>query len=232
MSTHDDPKPGRDTQAVWAAEAGPFPYGAAVMPIVQAATFAYPDLDTWTAVATGKAPGHIYARNSSPTRVVSIRDSYGGTNVLFEEFLPRFSITTKLCDTTDFHAIEREIAAGCTLLYLETPTNPTLKVVDIARLAAVARRHGAIVVTDNTFATPVLCRPIEWGADIVVQSATKFLSGHGTVIGGVLVVMVVLAQVVVIVVVIVAMVVAMIAIVVVIVLLGAQRAGVAGGDGA
>ena len=223
MSTHDDPKPGLDTQAVWAAEAGPFPYGAAVMPIVQAATFAYPDLDTWTAVATGKAPGHIYARNSSPTldvlenkialldgtdgavgfptgmaaisstffallspgdRVVSIRDSYGGTNVLFEEFLPRFSITTKLCDTTDFHAIEREIAAGCTLLYLETPTNPTLKVVDIARLAAVARRHGAIVVTDNTFATPMNQRPAELGSDLIIYSATKFLAGHSDVLGG------------------------------------------------
>lgn len=212
-----------DTQAVWAAEEGPFPYGAATMPIVSAATFAYPDLDTWQAVALREQPGHIYSRNSNPTlavleqkiamldgteaatgfatgmaaisstlfallspgdRVVSIRDSYGGTNVLFEEFLPRFGIKATLCDTTDFEAIEREIAAGCQVLYLETPTNPTLKVIDIARLAAAAHRVGAVVVTDNTFATPVNQSPAALGSDVVLYSATKFLAGHSDVLGG------------------------------------------------
>jgi cystathionine gamma-synthase len=212
-----------DTQAVWAAEEGPFPYGAATMPIVSAATFAYPDLDTWQAVALREQPGHIYSRNSNPTlavleqkialldgteaatgfatgmaaisstlfallspgeRVVSIRDSYGGTNVLFEEFLPRFGIKATLCDTTDFDAIEREIAAGCQVLYLETPTNPTLKVIDIARLAAAAHRAGAVVVTDNTFATPMNQSPAALGSDVVLYSATKFLAGHSDVLGG------------------------------------------------
>ena len=212
-----------DTQAVWAAESGPFPYGAAVVPIVQAATFAYEDLDSWQSVALNDRAGHIYSRNSNPTLavlerkiaildgteaaagfstgmaaisatlfallspgdgLVSIRDSYGGTNVLFEDFLPRFSIRTQLCDTDDMEAIESEIARGCKLLYLETPTNPTLKVVDIERLSRAAHQQGATVVTDNTFATPISQRPAALGSDLVVYSATKFLAGHSDVLAG------------------------------------------------
>ena len=212
-----------DTQAVWAAESGPFPYRAAVVPIVNAATFAYEDLDTWQAVALQQRAGHIYSRNSNPTlevlerkiaaldgteaavgfatgmaaisstffallspgdRVVSIRDSYGGTNVLFEEFLPRFGIDVRLCNTADHGEIESEVARGCKLLYLETPTNPTLKIIDIERLSRAARRHGAIVVTDNTFATPMNQLPAALGSDLVVYSATKFLAGHSDVLGG------------------------------------------------
>jgi cystathionine gamma-synthase len=212
-----------DTLAVWAAEEGPFPYGAAVMPIVNAATFAYETLEQWRRVATRQTPGHIYSRNSNPTlavledkiaaldgsdagagfstgmaaisstllgllsagdRIVSIRDSYGGTNVLFEEFLPRFGIRTTLCDTSDCDAIEREIAAGCQLLYLETPTNPTLKIVDVERLCRTAHAHGAVVVTDNTFATPINQKPAALGSDVVVYSATKFLAGHSDVLAG------------------------------------------------
>jgi cystathionine gamma-synthase len=214
-----------DTQAVWAAESGPFPYGAAVMPIVNAATFAYEDLDKWQSVALHQRTGHIYSRNSNPTldvlekkiaaldgtqaaagfstgmaaisstlfallapgdRVVSIKDSYGGTNVLFEEFLPRFSIDVRLCDTTDVEEIESELARGCKLLYLETPTNPTLKVIDIERLCRAAKRHGSIVVTDNTFATPMNQLPAALGSDLIVYSATKFLAGHSDVLGGLL----------------------------------------------
>ncbi|MEI8297780.1 MAG: aminotransferase class I/II-fold pyridoxal phosphate-dependent enzyme [Pseudomonadota bacterium] len=212
-----------DTEAVWAAEEGPFPYGAATMPIVNSATFAYPDLDSWQAVALHQREGHIYSRNSNPTlavleakiarldgaeagagfatgmaaisstlfallspgdRVVSIKDSYGGTNVLFEEFLPRFGIQATLCNTSDFAQLEREIALGCKLLYLETPTNPTLKVVDIERLSAIAHHHGAVVVTDNTFATPYNQLPAALGSDLVLYSATKFLGGHSDVMGG------------------------------------------------
>jgi cystathionine gamma-synthase len=104
---------------------------------------------------------------------------------LFEEFLPRFAISVVLCDTTDAAAIEAEIGRGCKLVYLETPTNPTLKVVDIARIASVARRCGAIVVTDNTFATQVNQLPALLGSDLVVYSATKFLAGHSDVLGGI-----------------------------------------------
>ena len=216
-------KRGNSTAAVWAAEEGPFPFRAAVMPIVNAATFAYPELSSWQAVATGRASGHIYSRNSNPTvavleakmaaldhtaaatafstgmaaisstlfsllsagsRVVSVKDTYGGTNALFESFLPRFQISVSLCDTTDAAAIEAQIGKGCALVYLETPTNPKLDVVDIERLAEMAHSVGAVVTVDNTFATPINQSPVSLGADLVIHSATKFLAGHSDVMGG------------------------------------------------
>ena len=119
-------------------------------------------------------------------RVVSVKDSYGGTSKLFLEILPRFDISCTLCDTTDHEALEAEIARGCRVLYLETPTNPTLKVTDIARLARAAHAVGATVIVDNTFATPVNQRPLALGADLVVHSASKFLGGHADALGGVL----------------------------------------------
>jgi cystathionine gamma-synthase len=118
-------------------------------------------------------------------RVVSIKDSYGGTNKLFVEFLPPFGIEAELCDTTDHMRLEAEIAKGCRMLYLESPTNPTVKVVDIERLARAAHAVGAIVVVDNTFATPINQNPLALGADIVLHSATKYLGGHADALGGV-----------------------------------------------
>jgi cystathionine gamma-synthase len=115
-----------------------------------------------------------------------VKDTYGGTNVLFTEFLPRFQIDVSLCDTTDHDAIEAEIAKGCRVLYLETPTNPTLKVVDLDRLIRAGHRAGAAVVVDNTFATPINQNPLALGADLVLHSATKFLGGHADALGGVI----------------------------------------------
>jgi cystathionine gamma-synthase len=103
-------------------------------------------------------------------RVVSIKDSYGGTNKLFTEFLPAFDIRVQLCDTSDFSQIEAEIARGCKLLYLESPTNPTIKIVDIARLAKAAHAVGALVAVDNTFATPINQSPLKLGADLVLHA--------------------------------------------------------------
>ncbi|HEY4973052.1 MAG TPA: cystathionine gamma-synthase family protein [Steroidobacteraceae bacterium] len=117
-------------------------------------------------------------------RVVSIKDSYGGTNKLFVEFLASFGIEAKLCDTGDFAQIEAEIARGCKLLYLESPTNPTIKVLDIARLATAAHAVGALVAVDNTFATPINQNPLQLGADLVLHSATKYLGGHADALGG------------------------------------------------
>ncbi len=117
--------------------------------------------------------------------VVSVKDTYGGTNQIFTEFLPRFKVDVTLCDTTDHEAIEAAIAPGCKVLYLETPTNPTLKVVNLARLSAAGRKAGAIVVVDNTFATPINTNPLAFGADLVLHSATKFLGGHADALGGV-----------------------------------------------
>ena len=119
-------------------------------------------------------------------RVVSIKDSYGGTNRIFTGFLPEFGIDVCLCETTDHEQIETEIAKGCKLLYLETPTNPTIKIVDIERLATAAHAVGAMVVVDNTFATPINQNPLSLGAELVIHSASKFLGGHADALGGVL----------------------------------------------
>jgi cystathionine gamma-synthase len=140
-----------------------------------------------TSFASGMAAisNTLFALLSPGDRIVSVKDSYGGTNKLFLEFLPRSGVRVDLCDTTDHERIEAAVAAGCRVLYLETPTNPTLKVMDIARLAAAGRRAGAVVVADNTFATPVNQNPLALGADLVIHSATKFLGGHGDALGGV-----------------------------------------------
>jgi cystathionine gamma-synthase len=127
----------------------------------------------------------LFTLLSPGDRVVSIKDTYGGTNKLFIEFLPRFQIQVCLCDTTDHAAIEATVKQGCKLLYLETPTNPTIKIVDIARLASAAHHTGALVVADNTFATPINQRPLQLGADLVIHSATKFLGGHADALGGI-----------------------------------------------
>jgi cystathionine gamma-synthase len=119
-------------------------------------------------------------------RVVSVKDTYGGTNQMFVDFLPRWGVEVELCDTTDFEQIEAAVAKGCRLLYLESPTNPTLKVMDIARLSQAAHKAGAFVVADNTFATPVNQNPLALGTDLVLHSATKFLGGHADALGGVL----------------------------------------------
>jgi cystathionine gamma-synthase len=119
-------------------------------------------------------------------RVVSAKDTYGGTNKIFTEFLPQMGIQVTLCDTTDHEEIEGEIAQGCKVLYLETPTNPTLKVQDIARLAKAGKAVGALVITDNTFATPINQKPLALGSDIVLHSASKFLGGHADALGGVI----------------------------------------------
>lgn len=143
------------------------------------------------AAATSFASGMAAISNTLFTllapgdRVVSVKDTYGGTNKLFLEFLPRLGVDTVLCDTDDHDVIEAEVAKGCRVLYLESPTNPTLKVLDLARLAAAARTVGATVVVDNTFATPINQNPLALGADLVAHSATKFLGGHADALGGV-----------------------------------------------
>ena len=128
----------------------------------------------------------LFTLLSPGDRVVSVKDTYGGTNQIFTEFLPRFHVDVQLCDTTDHEAIEAEVAKGCKVLYLETPTNPTLKVIDLARLIKAGHQVGATVVVDNTFATPINTNPLALGADFVLHSATKFLGGHADALGGVI----------------------------------------------
>jgi len=141
-----------------------------------------------TSAATGMGiiSSTLFALLRAGDRVVSIRDTYGGTSKLFFEFLPKFSVDAVLCDTSDHAAIEAEIAKGCNLVYLETPTNPTIKILDLERLAAAAKAVGAVVVVDNTFATPINQNPLHLGADLVLHSATKFFGGHADALGGVI----------------------------------------------
>ena len=140
-----------------------------------------------TSFATGMAAisNTLFTLLSPGDRIVSVKDTYGGTNRVFLEFLPRFHVQVGLCDTTDHAQIEAAIAQGCKVLYVESPTNPTLKVMDIARLASAAHEVGALVVADNTFATPINQNPLALGADLVIHSATKFLGGHADALGGV-----------------------------------------------
>lgn len=140
-----------------------------------------------TSFSTGMAAitGMLFGLLEPGRRVVSTRDTYGGTSLVFTDHLPRWGAEVVLCDTEDAEAIEAEIARGCDLLYLETPTNPTLKVLDLERLAAAGRKAGGTVVVDNTFATPLNQSPLELGAHLVIHSATKFLGGHADALGGV-----------------------------------------------
>ncbi len=118
-------------------------------------------------------------------RVVAGKDTYGGSHYLFQHTLPHWGVQVTLCDTTDGDAFAAAMAPGCDLLYLESPTNPMLKVQDIRQLAAAGHAAGALVVIDNTFATPVNQQPLALGADLVLHSATKFLGGHADAMGGI-----------------------------------------------
>jgi cystathionine gamma-synthase len=141
-----------------------------------------------TAFATGMAAisNTLFTFLKPGKRVVSLKDTYGGTSKLFLDFFPDYKVEVKLCETGNHEEMALEIAKGCDLVYLETPTNPTLKVVDIKRMAEAAKKVGAIVVVDNTFATPINQNPLELGADLVIHSATKYLCGHSDAMGGLL----------------------------------------------
>jgi len=141
---------------------------------------------TSASTGMGMISSALFGLLSPEQRVVSVKDTYGGTNVIFTEFLPRFNINVTLCDTTDHEQIEAEIAKGCNILYLESPTNPTTKVINIARLAQAGHEAKAVVIVDNTFATPINQNPLLLGADLVLHSATKFLGGHADALGGVI----------------------------------------------
>ncbi|WP_018922328.1 cystathionine gamma-synthase family protein [Salsuginibacillus kocurii] len=119
-------------------------------------------------------------------RIVTIKDTYGGTNKIFSEFLPKLNIDITFCDTGEHEQVEKEIAKGCQLVYLETPTNPTVKVTDIERMVKAAKAQNALIFVDNTFATPLNQNPLKYGVDLVIHSATKFLGGHADALGGVI----------------------------------------------
>lgn len=125
----------------------------------------------------------------SGSHVVAMDDIYGGSYRLFERVRKRSAaLDFSFVDLTDLAAFEAAITPKTKLVWIETPTNPMLKIVDIAAVAAIAHKHGLLVVVDNTFASPILQRPLQLGADIVVHSATKYLNGHSDMVGGIAVV--------------------------------------------
>lgn len=129
----------------------------------------------------------VQALAKAGENIVAANTLYGGTFNLFAHTLPLYGITTKFADPDDENSFEAAIDENTKALYIETLGNPNSNAVDIEKIANIAHKHNIPLVVDNTFATPFLVRPIEYGADIVVHSATKFIGGHGTAIGGVIV---------------------------------------------
>lgn len=128
----------------------------------------------------------VLAACKAGDEIVSMLDIYGGTLKLFEQLLPRCGIKTRFIPYHDIKNASRYFTPKTRLLFLETPTNPTLRCIDLASLGALGRKRRACVVVDNTFATPILQKPLELGADIVIHSATKYLGGHSDLTAGVL----------------------------------------------
>ena len=141
------------------------------------------------AVASGQAAMHLAITTlmGAGGHIVASRSLYGGSHNLLDYTLPRFGITTSFVDPRDIDAWRAAIRPETRLLFGETLGNPGLDVLDIARVSALAHEHGLPLLVDSTFTTPYLLKPFDHGADLVFHSATKFLSGHGTVIGGVVI---------------------------------------------
>jgi len=141
------------------------------------------------AFATGMAATHcVIASLTSGDHIVAGSDIYGGTYRLFHKVTNRAGIDVTLVDTTDLGKVEAAITPATKLVWIETPGNPRMSITDIAACAKIVHRHGALLGVDSTFATPVLTRPLELGADIVMHSATKYIGGHSDLMGGALVV--------------------------------------------
>jgi cystathionine beta-lyase/cystathionine gamma-synthase len=130
---------------------------------------------TTSVLALVKAGDHIVAQ----------RDIYGGATKFFTQWLPKLGVETTLVDTTDYEQHERAIRPNTRLLYLESPTNPTVRIVDLKKAASLAKQHGITTLIDSTFATPINQRPAEFGIDLVMHSGTKYFGGHSDLISGI-----------------------------------------------
>lgn len=141
------------------------------------------------AFSSGMAAGNtVLDLFSSGDHVVACNDLYGGSYRLMRQVFERFGMTFSFVDTTDLDQVRAALTPQTKLLWVETPSNPLLRVSDVEALADIAREHGALSIVDNTFATPYLQQPLALGADIVLHSTTKYLGGHSDVVGGALLV--------------------------------------------
>jgi cystathionine beta-lyase/cystathionine gamma-synthase len=140
------------------------------------------------AFASGMAAtGAVMTLLEAGDHVVVTDNTYGGTYRLFERVLRKWRLDFTYVDTSDVNAIQQALRPSTRMLFLETPTNPVLRLTDLQAASAVARARGVITVVDNTFASPYIQRPLELGADLVVHSTTKFLNGHSDSVGGIVV---------------------------------------------
>jgi len=124
----------------------------------------------------------------SKDKVLISNNVYGGTYRVLDKVFKNFDLDYEIVDTSNFEEVESKISEDVKAIIIETPTNPLMTITDIAKISAIAKKHGVLTIVDNTFMTPYLQRPIEFGADIVVHSATKYLGGHSDLIAGLVVV--------------------------------------------
>ena len=160
-------------------------YGNPTLRVVEAKLASLEEGEAALVTASGMAAisSTLLTLAGAGDEILATRQLYGGTYRLMRDVLPRLGIKVVHVDT-ELEGAERLITPRTRVLYTETPTNPTLSIVDLRRAAALARRHGLVSVVDNTFATPVLQRPLTLGFDLVVHSATKYLGGHSDIIAG------------------------------------------------
>jgi cystathionine gamma-lyase/cystathionine beta-lyase len=206
-----------ETQAMHSGRRPDKAYGAVSNPIYQTSTFVWDDVDktrgydysrsgnptrqvledTLAALEGGQAAFACASGMAAETtvmhllkagdHVIATHDLYGGTYRLLAELMPRFGIETTFVRMNNPDDIEGALRSSTRMVWLETPSNPLLSITDLAMVTGIARRHKLLSVMDNTFATPYLQRPFEYGADIVVHSTTKYLNGHCDVVGGAIV---------------------------------------------
>lgn len=144
--------------------------------------------ETGWATATGMAAVFTFfgALLSSGDHIVSARSVFGSTHRLFTEIFPKWGITTTYVDFDDYDGFEKAILPSTKILYLETPSNPALDIIDLKRVSEICKRNKILFAVDNCFATPLLQRPLDFGADVSIHSATKYLDGQGRTMGGVI----------------------------------------------
>ena len=162
-------------------------YGNPTLTVVESAIATLEGADAALLFASGMGAitTSILALLKSGDHIVAQRDIYGGASRFFTQWLPKLGIETTLVDTVEYEQHEQAIRGNTKVLYLESPTNPTLRVIDLHRTAALAKKHGLISMIDSTFATPINQRPVEFGIDLILHSGTKYLGGHSDLIAGI-----------------------------------------------
>ena len=203
-----------ETKAIWVGQAADEATGATIVPIYQTSTFTQEEVNkhkgyeysrvgnpTRSALdaclasleegkfgltfSSGLAAEHAIMTMLKPgDHVIVPEDMYGGTYRLIKEIFEPFNIKFSFTDFTDHNAIAKEFLPSTKMVWIETPTNPTLKIFDIKAISELSHKHNAIVVVDNTFLSPFFQKPLLLGADIVVHSTTKYINGHSDIIGG------------------------------------------------